>query len=94
MNLVEALDGEGKKLRNVGLVGGTGEREPHVGGGILGGAQIRRVAVPRVEEVHGERCEIWSRDSVVMRNWRRRVGGFNSCPFQFCFCYVLVPQIK
>lgn len=61
---MEALDGEGEELGDVGLVGGTGEREPHVGGGVRGGARIRRVAVPRVEEFHGERCEIWSRDSV------------------------------
>ena len=59
---MEALDG-GEELGDVGLVGGSGEREPNVGGGIRGGARIQRVAVPRVEEVHGERCEIWSRDS-------------------------------
>lgn len=47
--LVEALDGEGEELGDVGLVGGAGERERggrasvHVGGG----------AVARVEEVHG-----------------------------------------
>jgi hypothetical protein len=57
---VEALDGEGEELRDVGLVGSPGERETHVGGGMWGGARIRRVAVPRVEEVHGERWEIWT----------------------------------
>jgi len=59
---VEALDG-GEELGDVGLVGGSGEREPNVGGGIRGGARIQRGVVPRVEEVQGERCEIWSRDS-------------------------------
>jgi len=49
--LVEALDGEGEELGDVGLVGRARERERggrgavHVGGG--------GVAVARVEEVHG-----------------------------------------
>ena len=64
---MEALDGEGEDLADVGLVGGAGKRAPHVGRGVRGGARIRRVAVPRVEEVHGERCEIWSPDSVRAR---------------------------
>lgn len=31
------LDGEGEELGDVGLVGGSGDREPHVGGGVRGG---------------------------------------------------------
>ena len=53
---MEALDGEGEELGHVGLVGGSGKREHggsvHVG---VGAGEFRRVAVARVEEVHGQR---------------------------------------